>query len=263
MPDNTHTLYRPGTSRFHRFHPSSKLFYILLTMVAVYLGPAKPATAGVLFCLNLGIAGKSGLFQMFTSAMLRFMLPLAVMMLAIHGLLHPDNRTIVFAIGKVQFFQEGLLFSTVVLLQLAAFLSSSLLFAYTTHPADLIAAISQSGVPPFLAYLLASPLLLLPAIRERANTIQAAQRARGLATQGSLLTRFRALFPMVLPLVLGALIEVEQRAIALEIRSFNVSSRKTSWRILTDSASQHLARRAMAGAVIVIIIHRLLRIHGH
>ena len=185
------------------------------------------------------------------------------MMLAIHGLLHPDNRTIAFAIGKLQFFQEGLVFSAVILLQLAAFLSSSLLFAYTTHPADLIAAISQSGAPPFLAYLLASPLLLLPALRERAHTIQAAQRARGLATQGSLLTRAKALFPLVFPLVLGALIEIEQRAIALEIRSFNVNSRKTFWRILTDSASQRLTRRVMALAVIFILLYRLLRIHGH
>lgn len=263
MPEATHTLYCPGTSRYHRLHPFSKLLYILLTTVAVYLGPAKPATAAVLLCLNLGIAGMTGLFPTLVPAMLRIMVPISVVMLAIHGSLHPDNRTIILALGKAHFYLEGLRFSSIILLQLATFLSASLLFAYSTHPADLVAATSQSGVPPFLAYLLASPLLLLPAIRERAHTIQAAQRARGLATDGSHLTRAKALFPLVFPLVIGALIEVEQRAIALEIRSFNAGCGKTTWRVLADSSAQRLLRWAMVLAIAAILLYRLLLSYGN
>lgn len=224
----------------------------------VYLGPGKLFAAACLIVLNVGLAVESATFIPLWRVLWRTLLPLALFMGVIHGFFNPANHTVLIALGNARVYQEGIQFAVTVILQLSAVLSASLLFAFCTHPADLIIAVSQAGWPPALAYLLGSPLLLLPAMRERAKTIQAAQRARGLETNGRFIQRFRAVLPLVAPLILGAIVEIEQRAIALEIRSFNIPGKKTSWRKVTDSVVQRFIRWAMMIVIAIIIAYRFI-----
>ena len=62
---------------------------------------------------------------------------------------------------------------------------------------------------------------------ERAETIIAAQRARGLDTEGSVWRRIRGVVPIVGPVILGAIGEVEERTMALEARGFTRPGRRT------------------------------------
>ncbi len=62
---------------------------------------------------------------------------------------------------------------------------------------------------------------IVPAMVERAAAITAAQRARGLDTEGERLQAASgACVPIVGPVVLGAIGEVEERTMALEARGF-------------------------------------------
>lgn len=230
----------------------------MLTGVTVYLGPGKLLAAACLVILNAGFAVEAAVFVPLWRVLWRTLLPLALFMGVIHGLFNPANHTVLITLGNLLVYQEGIQFTFTVVLQLSAVLSASLLFAFCTHPADLITAVSQAGWPPALAYLLGSPLLLLPAMRERARTIQAAQRARGLETHGRLTHRFRAVLPLVAPLVLGAIVEVEQRAIALEIRSFNIPGKKTSWRKVADSTVNRVVRWAMMLVITILVAYRFI-----
>lgn len=226
--------------------------------MTVYLGPGKLLAAACLVILNAGFAVEAAVFVPLWRVLWRTLLPLALFMGVIHGIFNPANNTVLIALGNINVYREGVQFTFTVLLQLSAVLSASLLFAFCTHPADLITAVSQVGWPPALAYLLGSPLLLLPAMRERARSIQAAQQARGLETHGRLTQRFRAVLPLVAPLILGAIVEVEQRAIALEIRSFNIPGKKTSWRKVADSAEHRVVRWAMMIVIAMIIAYRFI-----
>ena len=88
---------------------------------------------------------------------------------------------------------------------------------------------------------------------ERANVIQASQRARGLDTEGSLWARVRGVLPLVGPVILSSLTEVEERSLALEVRAFGrPGRRKLLWRI-PDSAVQFAARAALLLGLIVLI----------
>ena len=89
---------------------------------------------------------------------------------------------------------------------------------------------------------------------ERALAIQAAQRARGLDTEGSLATRIRGVLPLVGPVILSSLTEVEERSLALEVRAFGRPGRRhLLWRI-PDSGAQLALRAALllalGGAVV-------------
>ena len=98
---------------------------------------------------------------------------------------------------------------------------------------------------------------MLPAMQARIGTIQAAQRARGLDSEGSLLKRMRSISPLVAPLVLGTFSEIEHRAIALELRGFHSRNVQTSLREVPDSPTQQVMRWLMMVASILLMIRKL------
>lgn len=245
MTQGSLTLYIEGNSRLHDTHPFNKLAYVLLTGVVVYCAPGGWMPDAAIFGLNLLLGIVSGTFPKLWQLTWRMLLPLALFMLPIHGFLYPGNETALVTMQGVSLYREGLEFAFTVLLQLAAILTASLLFVLTTHPANFITSLTQAGWPPFFAYLMGGPLLMLPAMRERIRTIQAAQRSRGLDSDGSILKRIYSIAPLVTPLVLGAFMEIEQRALALELRGFGLPGRKTSLRVVGDSNSQRAFRWVM------------------
>ena len=59
---------------------------------------------------------------------------------------------------------------------------------------------------------------------------------------------------MVGPLVFGSLVEVEERAIAIEARGFTSPVRKTSLREIPDTSLDRVLRWALSGLVLVSLI---------
>ncbi len=255
----TSTLYIDRDSWVKRLHPFTKLCYILLTGVIVYIGPSGWMVDVSLLVIHIIIAGIAGVTRSGLQAVVRIMLPLLLFMIPIHGFLYPGNQTVLFDFKGICFYLEGLVFALITLLQLTVVLMASLLFVFTTHPADLITAISQTGKSPSLAYILGSPLLLLAGMRERVNVIQAAQRARGLNTEGNFIRRFSSLAPLVIPLVAGAIFETEHRSIALEVRGFKSAHPKTSIRIIADSSTERFVRWLMIMIAVFLVFFRLTR----
>ncbi len=259
QPRTSHpTLFIEKESWLHRIHPFNKLCYILFIGVSVYVLPGKWLTDSVFLLINLGILITAGIFKPSLTFLWKTMLPLILFMVPIHGTLYPENHTVLISFPWFNVYQEGLLFAFNTLLQLLIILIASLIFVFTTHPADLISTISQTAGSPTLGYLIGSPLLLLPAMRERIVAIQSAQRSRGLDTQGSFLKRCYGLLPLLIPLVLGSLIEIEQRSVALELRGFKSKQAKTFVRTVPDSIVQKRVRQLMLALTICIIGYRVV-----
>jgi energy-coupling factor transporter transmembrane protein EcfT len=127
----------------------------------------------------------------------------------------------------------------------------------TTRLDTLMISLKQVGVPSSLAYIIVTTLQIVPRFQTKAVTILDAQRARGLETEGNLLVRARALVPIVLPLALGSLLEVEERAIAIEARGFNSQKKETSVIEISDTRFQANLRRFI---MILIVLSALTRI---
>lgn len=229
-------------------HPFTKLSYIVLTAAAIYALPPRLTCLFLPLLLNAAVAASARMLNKECAALWRILLPLGLFMFPIHGFFHPGNKTVLLAGYGLTVYSEGVHFALLTLLRLAAVLMASFHFVFSTQPADLISAISHTAKSPSLAYLIGSPLLLLTSMRERIETIQAAQRARGLQLDGNVIRRIGNLAPLVFPLVIGAVVEIEQRTIALEVRGFKSTCAKTSLRVLDDSAAQRLARWMMLAA---------------
>ena len=135
--------------------------------------------------------------------------------------------------------------------------STFTLFLVTTHPSELMSDLTQRGLPPQFAYVIISTLQILPQMQAKAQTIIAAQRSRGLDTQSTFLKRIGSLPPLVGPLVFGSLVEVEERAIAIEARGFTSTRLKTTLHDIPDTGTDKAMRWMLVALVIVSIALRL------
>jgi energy-coupling factor transport system permease protein len=87
-----------------------------------------------------------------------------------------------------------------------------------------------------------------------------AQRARGLDTEGSWRRRLRGVLPLITPLIIGSLAEVEERTMALEVRAFGAPGRRTLLHRPPDSRGQQVARWAMAAALALGVAARAVAV---
>jgi energy-coupling factor transport system permease protein len=130
-------------------------------------------------------------------------------------------------------------------------------FALTTDARSLVADLERRGISPRLTFAAAAALEAVPAMLERARTVTAAQRARGLDTEGSVGARLRGVRPLVGPVLLSAIAEVDTRSLALEARAFGRPGERQPLWAPVDSPAQRVARWAMVASVFVLIAGRV------
>ena len=138
----------------------------------------------------------------------------------------------------------------------------TLLFATTDAP-DLLNDLEARGIGRRAVFVLGAALAAVPRAQARAVDVIEAQRARGLDTEGSWRRRLRGVVPLVTPLIIGSLAEVEDRTLALEVRAFGAPGRRTLLHRPPDSGWQRAARWAMAGLAALGLAARAAAVTGH
>ena len=124
-------------------------------------------------------------------------------------------------------------------------------------PGRLVEAMVAANWPTSAAFLLSASLAAVPALRERARHIVDAQRCRGLNPRGGPRARFAALRALALPLVLSALHEVDERALALETRGFSAAVRRTPLAPPPDPAHERVLRWGLLAGCVALLAWRI------
>ncbi len=253
------STYTPGTSLLHQLHPLTKLAIAGLILVATYLVPGA-LTPLALFLIVMLLAALGGVARSTLSTVLKLIMPIAISLFLIQGILFPPaGATPIAAVGPIRLTYEGLLFAYLISARLLVLSATVLLVLRTTHPADLVYSLTERGLPRSIGYILLVSLQIVPDMSARATAILEAQRSRGLETQRGLL-KFRGLVPLIGPLVVGALVDVEERAMAIESRAYTSRGPKTSLRQLTDSSAQRITRLVLLVAMLGLIGFRVAQL---
>lgn len=231
--------YLPGSGLLHRSHPLTTATLAAVVSVLAFLLPG-PAGPGMLVLALCVIAVAAGMRRVLLTAA-AFSAPFWAFLILIHGVIGGDFATAAALAGRI-----------------TAILTVFLLLLGSVHPGRLVDAMLQRGLPFGLAYLLAATLQAVPQLQQRAAAILAAQRCRGLRVGGSLWRRARAVVPLAVPLVLGALAEVDERALALETRGAGSETRRTALEPPLDRPGDRAARWLLLATVVGAAGWRLL-----
>jgi len=254
---NAFSMYVARESGLHKLHPLTKGSLTLLLLVAGLFLPGNWTSYFLVLFLILPLAYWGKIFHNFIRIVWGISLPFILSVVIIQSLFW-GKGTPIFEFWIIAPKQEGALFALVSVGRIILVMSGFILFAMTTRPDTLMISLKQVGVPSSLAYIIVTTLQIIPRFQSKAFTILDAQRSRGLETEGNIFRRARAVVPIILPLVLSSLVEVEERAIAIEARGFNSKKEETSLIEIPDTNAQKIFRRILIILIPTIILFRVL-----
>lgn len=250
------SLYIAGDTGFHRLHPLTKLILALTLVLGGFTIPNPWASFALFLGVILPLSVWGRIWRQMIRAVWKIVLPFAISVILIQGLFWGEGTTL-FHLGPFSVEKEGIVFAFISVGRITIVISSFLLLAMATRPDSLMSALSAIGLPGAITYIVVTTIQIIPRFQVKATIIIDAQRSRGLITEGNLPHRVRALLPLIMPLVLSSLVDVEERAIAIEARAFNSPGPKTSLMTINDTSLQRLSRWIMLLLMLLLIGYRI------
>ncbi|MFI6292597.1 energy-coupling factor transporter transmembrane component T family protein [Nonomuraea sp. NPDC050790] len=245
------SLYHVGGRWIHRLHPLTKLAAVVPITVLGFALPVQ-GTAVLLAVLVLGLLAGGQARPLLRPLVL--LLPIGLALLVVHGIVSPTRGEALLSLGPVELGAGGALSAASVLARLAVFVLTITVVMDTTHPKVLATALIERGVSHKVAYAYLAGVELLPEMRGRARDILDAQQSRGFDTRGGPVKRARGLIVLLKPLLLGAMISAETRALALDSRGFGVKGTRTSTARVPRTAGAPMVQWILLGLAVCVVV---------
>lgn len=250
------SLYVEQDSFVHNIDPISKILYILFAIAVPIILPTITISF-ICVTVSLSLLFLAKVFKK-TIPIYGFVLFILSTVVIIQGLFHADNETPVFRIGPVIFYREGLMYALMISLRVINIVGAFMILVLTTKPSDLVESLVRKGLSPRIGYVISSVFQIIPQMMSTMGTITDAQRSRGMETEGNLIVRMKAFLPLIGPVVLSSLIHTKERALALEVRGFNSSGKKTYLNEEKKYAYSRIIQWGLLFLIVVAIVWRLV-----
>lgn len=221
----TLSLYEKRDTIIHKIDPITKILYIILVILVPIIIPSRAISLAFLFATIIILCIGKVLKKIVPIIGFSFIVLISV--IVIQGLFRAGNKTELFKLGGLVFYEEGLSYAFRICLRVLNILSSVSILIVTTKPSDLIEAFVKRGLSPKIGYVLSAVLQLIPQMTSTMSKITDAQRSRGMETEGNVIARFKAFFSLIAPATMNSLISTRERSMALEVRAFDSKVKKT------------------------------------
>lgn len=242
-------------SRIGQLYPSTKFAFMVLIILLSMFTPGYLFQYMVFpFIILLSVCSKTAVD--FLSAFMKsiFIVVLFIFIIQVFIMLNDDSVKIW---GFIHFSDMGLLNSLTMTSKIVAISSTIIWYFQVTSVKDMIYALEKSGISPKITFVIASTIQLIPQMLLLSKTITDAQKARGIETEGNMVTRLKAFIPMVGPLVLSSIQQIEERVLALESRAFSAKATKTSIYALKKQKADYMLTTLCAVILIGYIVWRI------
>jgi energy-coupling factor transport system permease protein len=205
-----------------------------------------------LVLVMLVLAGGAGVGRQLVRASVLLSLPIVVSVILVSVFTRPGT-TVLLSFGPFDATADGIDFAAQTIVRLFAISLSIGLFILTTESRALVHDLERRGVSPRFAFVALATVEAVPTLVERAATISASQRARGLDTEGGVRARLAGVLPLVGPAVITSLTDVEERSLALESRAFSRPGRRQLLWAMPDSGRERALRWLLVAVLIALV----------
>ena len=253
-------FFRPGDGWLHRLNPFPKLLLLVWGVLAPFFFPVWAIPVLIVVYLAAGLS--AGLGRPYLRGALVAPLVVVLPIVLINGFFYPGHNDIIFAIGPLALTVQGLEFGLPIAGRVLAAFCITVAVVMSTRPDDLMETLVQRGTNPRLAFVILSAIQAIPRMLDKAGRILEAQQARGLPATGSPSVRVRAVVPLLGPLIIGSLIDVRERSLALEARGFSSGARRTAYRIVATTPRDVLVSRMALVLLVLLPVIAIARFTG-
>lgn len=253
------------TNGLQRLYPSCKFLLVclysvcslIISGIGVTIGSGQYPLYLVLWFLIVPIlSAASGIWKKFWKACSKVVM-IAAIILVVQSLLIP-SEVVLWKWWILHIYQEGLRSGITLGFSVMNIAGIFIWMFQTTENKEISRALEDSGVNYKVAYVFISTLQMIEVLGKNSQTIMNAQRARGVETEGNLIVRSRAFFPSLVPLILGAIMNSEERVLTLESKGFDVPCEKTHLFNIERSGKEPLVNGIAIAVTVAVVAWRVL-----
>ena len=263
LKDITLGQYFPGNSFIHRLDPRTKLLFLVVFIVALFLAVNWISYGLMLTFLVTCII----ISRIPAKSFIRGMKPLMMILAftAILNLFFTQGQTELVSFWGITITLEGVIRAIFMLIRIMMLIASTFLLTYTTSPISLtdglealLGPLKKIKVPVHeLSMMMCIALRFIPTLIEETDKIMAAQKARGADFEsGKLMERVKALVPILVPLFISAFRRADELATAMECRCYQGGDGRTKMKLLRYKLRDFKAFSAAALLLAAIIVLR-------
>ena len=238
LSDITIGQYFPGRSLVHRLDPRVKIALTILYIAAVFI-PRNwyGLAAAVVFLIVSILLSRLPASLIFKS--LKPIIPI-VLFTSLLNLFYVSGGVTLWEWGIIKLTSQGIVNAAFLTIRILCLIAGSSLLTYTTGPTTLTDALERLMKPlsfikvPVheIAMMMSIALRFIPTLVEETDKIMSAQKARGADMEsGGLLSRIKALVPVLIPLFVSSFRRAYELAMAMECRCYHGGKGRT--RMLT------------------------------
>lgn len=258
LKDITLGQYFPGDTPIHKLDPRTKILTMLLYIVVTF---CVKGFAGYIV-LALFIAGSIYMSKISPKIVFKGLKPIMLFIL-ITGIfnLFFTSGEIVWELGFLHITKEGIRLAIFMILRLTFLILGTSLLTLTTSPISLtdgmeslLRPFKKIGVPAHeLAMMMSIALRFIPTLMEETDKIMKAQAARGADFEnGGLISKAKAMIPILVPLFISAFRRADELATAMECRCYRGGENRT--RLYELSYSKRDAVAGLAGILMTAAV---------
>ena len=268
ISDITLGQFFPGFSWIHKLDPRTKILLTTDFIVTVFL--CKNILAFLL--LTIFTLLLIPLSKINARVVLKGVKPIVFILLftaILNVFMTKGDGEPLFKLAFLQIYREGIIRAIFMSLRvILLIIGTSMFLTYTTSPISLTDGLEALLLPLKLmhvpvhifAMMMTIALRFIPTLVEETEKIMNAQKSRGADfSSGNLVSRAKALIPLIIPLFASSFKRAEELAIAMECRCYAVDRPRTKMIKLTMRARDYISLVIMAcfTAVIVLASYRV------
>ncbi len=266
LNDITFGQYYPGNSLIHRLDPRMKLILTVGFIVLAFMAKVAVSVIGVTLFLGALIFLSRIPLKMYLKT-LKPIIPIIVITSVLNAL-YVTSGTVLVSFWKITVTSGGVLTAVYMSVRICLLILCSSMLTYTTTPTQLTDAIERLFSPlkylkldvHSLAMMMTIALRFIPTLIEETEKIMSAQKARGANLEsGGLLSRIKALIPILIPLLISSFRRAAELADAMECRCYHGGKGRTRMKQLHLSATDVVSLVVLAAVGVgIVFANRLL-----
>lgn len=239
MSEASFGQYYPANSFAHKCDPRAKILFLIVYIVAVFLGKNFYAL-GACAALFVLIAAFSGVPFKSLLRSVKAVLFLLVFMTVLN-LFFYQGETVLWQWKFITITKEAVYYTVFLAVRLFLLVLGSSLLTLTTTPVSLADGI-ESLLSPLrvirfpvheLALIMSIALRFIPILTDETGRIMNAQKARGADFEsGGLIKRVKAIVPTLIPLLISAFRRADELGDAMDARCYSGSKVRTKYKKL-------------------------------
>lgn len=248
MRDVTFGQYYPSESFIHKCDPRTKILFLIVYIVAIFLAPDFIGLGACALVLILAVAF-SGVPAKSVLRSIKGVLFLLLFTAVLNLLFYSGENTVTIGNvalkwGIINVTYEGIYYMIFFMCRLFMLVMTSALLTLTTTPVNLTDGIESLLLPlkfirfPVheLALIMSIALRFIPTLMDETERIMNAQKARGADFEhGGLIHRIKAIVPILIPLLISAFRRAEELGDAMDARCYSGSRVRTKYKKLKFS----------------------------